>query len=332
MQYALRSFYGMALMTLGLASPAQTPPPSRWIQGIGYLEPVSEVRRLAFKHPGILADYRVQIGQTVKAGEVLAIQNNSEEKTAVQVAESKLVSAKANRDKVLAGVNPYEIQAKKHAQAFAALETEYAERKLKRVAQLEHDRFATEDEHDLAETSVALKRAENQRLLSEINNLNHFIREVDKQALQGEVAVAEASLQAAQQRLAQTQLLAPIDGTILEVIRQVGESTYEAGSPEPVLLFGDLSKMRVRAEIDENYALALRNGQKAVLFGRGLGEREVAAKVAFVKPVMGKKTVFTKSATERKDIDVIQLFIEPEQPLQLPVGLEVNVKIALDPP
>jgi HlyD family secretion protein len=45
---------------------------------------------------------------------------------------------------------------------------------------------------------------------------------------------------------------------------------------------------------------------------------------------MGKKTVFAKTATERKDIDVIQAFIVPDKSLQLPVGLEVNVKIAID--
>ncbi|MEY4718399.1 MAG: hypothetical protein RL563_1017 [Pseudomonadota bacterium] len=125
-------------------------------------------------------------------------------------------------------------------------------------------------------------------------------------------------------------LTAPIDGIILEFILRVGESTYAAGSPEPLVLLGDLTQLRVRAEIDENYALNLKAGQKALLFGRGLGDKEIPAHVKLVKNIMGKKTVFAKTATERKDIDVIQAFIEPVQPLQLPVGLEVNVKIAVN--
>lgn len=302
----------------------------RWIQGIGYVEPASEVRRLAFKHPGILGEYKVEIGQKVKAGDTLATQHNTEEQTAVVVAESQLAAAKANLEKVLAGVNAYEIDAKRNAQRFAALDADYARRKLERIERLQINKFASDDEHDLADTAAKLKQADNQRLIAETRYLTHFVRDVDKQAAQAEVAVAEAQLQSARQRLAETLLTAPIDGTVLENILRVGESTYAAGSPEPVLLLGDLAKLRVRAEVDENYALSLKEGQRAILFGRGLGEKEIPAHVVLVKKIMGKKTVFAKTATERKDIDVIQAFIEPDNDIQVPVGLEVNVKIALN--
>lgn len=302
---------------------------TRWIQGIGYVEPASEVRRLAFKHPGILGEYRVQIGQQVKAGEVIAAQRNLEEQTAVSVAESQLTAAKADWEKVLAGVNPYEIEAKRNAQHYAALDAEYAKRKVERIERLQTSKFASEDELDLTATLAKAKQADSQRLIAETRYLKNFVREVDKQAAQARVDVAQAQTEAAKQRLAETLLTAPIDGTVLEFILRVGESTYAAGSPEPVLLLGDLSQLRVRAEIDENYALMLKQGQKALLFGRGLGDKEIPAHVKLVKNIMGKKTVFAKTATERKDIDVIQAFIEPDQPLQVPVGLEVNVKIAV---
>ncbi len=302
----------------------------RWIQGIGYIEPVSEIRRLAFKHPGILGEYRIEIGQQVKAGDTLAAQQNNEEKTAVALAETQLLAARAEFDKVLAGINPYEIEAKKNAQRVSTLDAEYALRKLKRIEGLRSQKFASEDERDLAETNANLKQADNIRLSAETRYLTHFVREVDKKLAVAQVAVAEAQLQTAQKRLAETYLIAPIDGTILETILRVGESTVSVGSPEPAVLLGDLSSLRARAEIDENYALALKAGQKAIIFGRGLGDKEIPAQVALVKKVMGKKTVFAKTATERKDIDVIQAFIVPDTEMRVPVGLEVNVKIAID--
>lgn len=303
---------------------------THWIQGIGYVEPTSEVRRLAFKHPGILGEYKVQIGQLVKAGEVVAAQHNLEEQTAVTVAESQLAAAQANLEKVLAGVNPYEIEAKRNAQRYAALDADYAKRKVDRIERLQNSKFASDDELDLAGTLAKAKQADSQRLVAETRYLKNFVRDVDKQAAQAQVDVALSQTQLAKQRLAETSLTAPIDGTVLEYILRVGESTYAAGSPEPVLLLGDLTQLRVRAEIDENYALSLKDGQKALLFGRGLGDKEIPAHVKLVKRIMGKKTVFAKTATERKDIDVIQAFIEPDQPLQVPVGLEVNVKIAVN--
>jgi HlyD family secretion protein len=317
------------LIPLLLTNSALAEQQERWIQGIGYVEPVSEVRRLAFKHPGILGEFKAQIGQQVNAGDILAVQQNAEEQSAVAIAESQLLTANADLEKTLAGIHPYEIEAKKNAQRVIALDAEYTHRKLERVAQLQNNKFASEDEHDLAETSAKLKQADNRRLNAEIRYLTHYVRDVDKQLATTKVAVANAQLQAAKQRLTETFLVAPINGTVLENILRVGESTYSAGSPEPALLIGDLSKLRIRAEIDENYALELHQGQKAVLFGRGLGQREIPAHVVFVKNIMGKKTVFAQTATERKDIDVIQVFIEPDSPLQVPVGLEVNTKIAI---
>lgn len=302
----------------------------RWIQGIGYVEPASEIRRLAFKHPGILGEYKIQLGQTVKAGDLLAVQQNIEERAALTVAESQLLAAKADLEKVLAGVNPYEIEAKKNAQRVSALDAEYAHRKLDRIEQLRSNKFASEDDRDLAETNAKLKQADSRRLTAESRYLTHFVRDVDKQLALAQLAVADAQLQSAKQRLAETYLTAPINGTVLETILRVGESTFSVGSPEPALLLGDMTKLRVRAEIDENYALALKDGQKAIVFGRGLGDKEIPAHVSMVKKIMGKKTVFAKTATERKDIDVIQAFIEPDAEMQVPIGLEVNVKIAID--
>ncbi|MBS3964236.1 MAG: efflux RND transporter periplasmic adaptor subunit [Methylomonas sp.] len=302
----------------------------RWIQGIGYVEPTGEVRRLAFRHAGILGEYGVEIGQNVKAGELLASQRNHEERYAVSVAEAQLAAAKAELARILAGVNPYEIDAKKHAQRVAALDAEYAKRKQDRIAKLQANKFASEDEHDLTETQARLRQADTQRVAAEMRHLTHFVRDVDKNLAAAQVAVAEAQLQAARQRLEETLLRSPIDGTVVETILRVGEATMSTGSPEPALLVGDLQHLRVRAEIDENYALDLKAGQKAVIFGRGLGDREIPAHVERVKPIMGKKTVFAKTATERKDIDVIQAFIQPDAKLDVPIGLEVNIKIAAE--
>ncbi len=325
----MRPFVYFSLSLLLTCPAIQAEQEQHWIQGIGYIEPVSEVRRLAFKHPGVLGEYKVQIGQLVNVGDTLAVQQNAEEQSSVALTESQLAAAKADLEKVLAGIHPDEIDAKKNAQRFSALDAEYAQRKLDRIDRLQSNQFASADEHDLAETHAKLKQADNRRLASEIRYMTHFVREVDKQAAMARVQVAEAQLQAARQRLAETYLIAPINGTVLENILRVGESTTSVGSPEPALLLGDLDHLRVRAEIDENFALALLKGQKAVIFGRGLGNQEIPARVTLVKSIMGKKTVFAKTATERKDIDVIQVFIEPETQLRGPVGLEVNVKIAI---
>lgn len=86
--------------------------------------------------------------------------------------------------------------------------------------------------------------------------------------------------------------------------------------------------LRVRAEIAESYALDLRAGQRAEVFGRGLGQRRIEGTVALVKKIMGKKTVFAKTSTERKDVDVLQVLINLPNDVQLPIGFEVDVRIS----
>jgi hypothetical protein len=79
--------------------------------------------------------------------------------------------------------------------------------------------------------------------------------------------------------------------------------------------------------VDERFVAGLRAGQRATVFGRGLGDREYRGGIILVKSIMGKKTVFSRSATERKDLDVVQVLIELPLGFAAPIGLEVDVKI-----
>jgi HlyD family secretion protein len=62
-----------------------------------------------------------------------------------------------------------------------------------------------------------------------------------------------------------------------------------------------------------------------------LGTRSYHGRSVALKAIMGRKTLFSRAATERKDVDVLQVFIETDQPLDVPIGLEVDVRISDDP-
>jgi hypothetical protein len=112
------------------------------------------------------------------------------------------------------------------------------------------------------------------------------------------------------------------------VLRREGDAVRLADT-QLAVLFADVSRLRVRAEIEDRFVSRLRVGQRAVVFGRGLGE-EVAGRVVQIKGVMGRKTVFAGAATERRDLEVIQVFVEAEGRLRAPVGLRVDVKVRLE--
>jgi hypothetical protein len=65
------------------------------------------------------------------------------------------------------------------------------------------------------------------------------------------------------------------------------------------------------------------------MYGRSLGDRRPKGKIVLLKSVMGNKTIFTRDAAERKDLNVLQVFVEPAEPLAAPIGLRVDVEIEL---
>ena len=85
--------------------------------------------------------------------------------------------------------------------------------------------------------------------------------------------LAAAKKDQAAQVVADMRLVAPIDGTILEILRREGESV-SAFVYEPVIVLADSSHLRVRAEIDERYVRVVRPGQAVTIHGRTLNNQK----------------------------------------------------------
>src|SRR4051794_15804836 len=63
---------------------------SRWMEGIGYVEPRSELRRLTFKTSGVISRCRYKVGDRVGGGEIIAELDDAAAKVAVEGARRKL--------------------------------------------------------------------------------------------------------------------------------------------------------------------------------------------------------------------------------------------------
>ena len=297
-----------------------------WVQGIGYVEPVTEVRRLVFKRNGVMDQCLVEVGQRVEGGRVLMTLKSEEQQKQVAAAEKALAMARADRDKIFAGVDKNEIAAADSKLELAREQWHHASKEFERMRNMFRTKASSEQQLDSARTSMLQKQAAFDCAEAELLHLRNYVRLEDRQLAEAKVSLAEAKLEVARQQLADTKLLAPFAGTVLEILRREGEGVCPSDT-EPVLIFGDLSNLRVRGEIDERFARLIRAEQEAVVYGRGLGSESLTTRVNSVKRIMGKKTVFSKAANERKDLDVLQVFIDLPASFSGPVGLEVNVKI-----
>jgi HlyD family secretion protein len=176
---------------------------------------------------------------------------------------------------------------------------------------------------ELRQTLAGLREAE-----ANHDYARNYVTAEDRQVAETEVELAAARLELSRARYEETLLRAPCDGQVLEVLKREGDAVRLIDA-EPLLLFADLSRLRVRAEVEDRFLCRLRRGQQAVLYGRGLG-RAVPGRVVHIKGVMGRKTVFSGASTERRDLDVVQVFVEPSGPFSPPVGLRVDVRVLLE--
>jgi multidrug resistance efflux pump len=295
--------------------------------GVGYVEPVTQVRRLSFKGNGVVRACRVEVGQSARAGDLLLSLQNGEEEAAVGVAEQELALARAQQGRTLRGVHDALI-----AEAVAEVERrreqarhdehEYQRRGAMPRGAVSDEEFAGAQARARA-SAAALRAAEARRTY-----LRKSVLPEDREVAAAQVRLAEAKLAWRRRQLEDTRLRAPCDGRVLEVLKRPGDGIRLADN-EPVLLFGDTRQLRVRAEIEERFARRLRPGQRAEVSGRGLGRESFAGEVVQVKEIMGPKTVFSQAATERKNLDVLQVFIRVPEGFTAPIGLQVDVAVQI---
>jgi HlyD family secretion protein len=160
---------------------------------------------------------------------------------------------------------------------------------------------------------------------SELAKLKNQVRAEDRALLDAEAASAKAEVEAARSAVQTMVIHAPTDGTVIEVFRYEGESVSSAPR-EPMVLFAPTGPLEVRAEVDEQFVTRVKVGDKAKVRSRGEAV-QMEGTVREIKPVMGRKSVFTQHATERMDLKILEIRIALQESVPWPIGMEVEVVI-----
>ncbi|MCB1210446.1 MAG: efflux RND transporter periplasmic adaptor subunit [Verrucomicrobiales bacterium] len=177
-----------------------------------------------------------------------------------------------------------------------------------------------------------LKAVTDQRAISQDDLRN---RANDTLVAKAQVAAAEAALASAKASQQQTQLLldrltvrAPRDGTVIQVNTREGEYASPGAKNAPMVL-GDLEKLQVRADVDEQNATRVRPGLPAKAFIKGDTLHPIALTFVRIEPFVIPKQSLTGSSTERVDTRVLQVIFSLQRPTDTPlyVGQQVDVYI-----
>src|SRR5215831_3951388 len=141
---------------------------------------------------------------------------------------------------------------------------------------------------------------------------------------EGQVNVARAEAAAAAAEIERLTIRAPIAGTVLQVNAKPGELAAPSNA-QPLLVIGDVSALRVRAELDERDFGQIKIGQPVLVRAAAFRGREFAGKIAFIAPLVEQGRINARGQRNVTDVDVVEVLIDLAQPDPLAVGMKVDV-------
>ena len=95
-------------------------------------------------------------------------------------------------------------------------------------------------------------------------------------------------------------------------------------------MIGDLSALRVRAEIDERDYGLVKLGQRVIVRATAFSGRDFEGKVSSIAPLVGAGRIVSRGQRNLTDVHVTEVVIDLTEPGPLAVGMQVDVYFSQD--
>jgi HlyD family secretion protein len=146
---------------------------------------------------------------------------------------------------------------------------------------------------------------------------------------EGQLNIARSELLAAQAAIEKMTIRAPMDATILQMNARPGELASPSAA-QPLVLLGNVSALRVRAEVDERDMTKIKVGQSVLVRPAAFREREIAGTVSFIAPLVEAGRHNALGQRNMTDVDVVEVLVNLGEPGPLAVGMKVDVYFRQD--
>jgi multidrug efflux pump subunit AcrA (membrane-fusion protein) len=261
------------------------------VAGAGVVEPSSELIAIGSHLPGVIDRVFVSPGDTVPAGAPLFSIDSREARAAIAEARARRASLE---------------------QQLAAVQTtlNVAQQQLALYRGVSDPRAVSRQEVIQREGVVADARAQ-------------------LRVVRAQIGEAEATINAAEVRLARHTVRAPTTATVLQVEARAGQfataGPAQGSSSDPLVTMGVTRPLHVRIDIDENEIERVAMGQPAIVSPRGSGGLTARATFVRAEPLVIPKRSLTNSASERVDVRVLQvIYALPADATGFVIGQQVD--------
>jgi HlyD family secretion protein len=307
------------------AEPEERPPQQKWVaSAAGRVEPKSGEIRIGSQSPGKIAEVLVRMNDRVSAGDLLVRLQDDEPQARLLAAEAEAAVRRRERDTETVAKLAQERRAAEDAVASA-------ERAL-HFARVEFDRTRTalragkESAQEVARTrnlvtEAADKLEQDRASLRRVQAMPGMPLQT---RLEAALATARADLSLVMVAIERTRIRAPTDGTVLQVLARIGE-TVSPSSEDALIVFGDVSSLRVLAEVEERDVSKIRTGQGVVVRSDAFPGREFGGRIERMGQALGAPRLSKRGPRRPTDVDVLEVLVDLEANSPLLPGMRVDV-------
>lgn len=307
------------------------PAPLPWVAAApGRVEPRSGEMKIGAGVLGRVVDVPVSVNDLVEPGELLVRLEDNEARARLAAAEADAGARKNERDSQPATAGREDVR--KAEDAVFNAERAVTGARFELDAAIAAKRSGTNNAQTLTEARQRFATAQDRlkrdlaafataQLKTNIPAPNRF--ESALNAARANIAQAEALLD-------QTRIRAPAGGTVLQVYAKLGEMV--SPSPEqPLVVIGDTSVMRVKAEVGEDDAGKIFVGQKAFVKSTGFAGKEFSGAVVALAASLAPPRIGLRGPRNPTDVEVMEVTIDLDGRVPLLPGMRVDAFFKREP-
>lgn len=313
-------------------APPPKPPFESYVAGAGIIEASSDNIAVGTTIPGVITDVYIKVGQRIKAGDPLFKIDDRALRAERAVREAALAVAKSNLQKLENQPRPEDIPPAEARVREAEAALADMKNTLKLWESVTDKRAISEDELSKRRFAVATAEARLAEAKSQLDLLKAGAWKPDIEIARAQVTSAQAQLDATKTDLDRLTVRALVDGVVLQRNIRPGEYAQAGVLATPLVMIGDVERLHVRVDVDENDAWRIRKDAPAVAFVRGNSALKTDLKFSRLEPFVVPKKSLTGDSTERVDTRVLQIIYSFDaDALPVYVGQQMDVFIKAPP-
>ena len=262
----------------------------------------------------------VEKGDQVEKGQLLVRLEDREYRARLAQAEAALRLAKARLAETVTGNRPEEIQRGKAELVRREADLKNAGRELERIERLYRGGAVSKQQTDDSRARFEMAQAAVEAGLKDYELLKIGPRQERLEQARAEVAQSAAAVDYAQTMLDATEIRAPISGTVLRRIAEVGEmiTTSFAGSggaKSSVVALADLTDLQVEMDISQSDFARISRDQECEMAAEAFPDRVYQCEIAEISPEANRA---------RASIQVKVKVLEPDENLRPEMSARVT--------